>query len=507
MSVEKAIVSNRTALLAKYGAAGVGKIDKALQRMIAADAARNLATRIFNIDDAVDMTAVGGSAVIDEFDEVGAKAAVDAIYSEHTPDYIMLLDGPDVIPQITLDPIAGLTDGDTAIPSDLPYACSTGFSKAVSANITVTRVVGRLPAPPGEDSEKFLVGLIDHACTQKPRPGEDFRNYFGLSTASWQQSTQVNLRTLVGDHTKMLKSPKAAHPDIDATLQSALHLINCHGASGDFRFYGQQGNAYPVALESQRLTAQIIEKGTVVAAECCYGAQLFNYRNMGPNPSIWMSYLQHGAVAFMGSTNIAYGPARGNALADLMVQYYLELVLQGASTGRAMLEARQKFIRTQFMASQTNLKTLAQFVLYGDPSLQATPEVPAVDKPTAVAAASVADGASQRKARRIALITEGKSFASAASLPGKARRVSTAAMKRFQEQARQRGYPETQAFSVTGGELFRSAAKLLGPNRQVLVAVHKADTPKDSPIPAIYRVMVGITLGDGIMSTHECESK
>ncbi|RYH54384.1 MAG: hypothetical protein EON54_13045, partial [Alcaligenaceae bacterium] len=342
MSVDKAIVSNRSALLAKYGETGTKAIDQALQRMIAADAARNLTTQIFNIDDAAEMEAVGGAAVINELHDAGAKAAVDAIYNKHTPDYIMLLDGPDVIPQIKLDPILGLTDGDSNIWSDLPYACSTGFSKDVSANISITRVVGRLPASPGEKNVQFIVGLIDHACSHTPRRREEFNAYFGISTASWQQSTQLNLSTVFGGHKDLLTSPTAAHPGIDTSLKGAVHLINCHGATGDYRFYGQRGTAYPVALESQLLTAQLIQKGTVVAAECCYGAQLFNYRNRGPNPSIWMSYLQHGAVAFMGSTNIAYGPARENALADLMVQYYLELVLKGASTGRALLEARQK---------------------------------------------------------------------------------------------------------------------------------------------------------------------
>jgi hypothetical protein len=39
----------------------------------------------------------------------------------------------------------------------------------------------------------------------------------------------------------------------------------------------------------------------------------------------------------------------------------------GASLGRSLLQARQRFISTQDMTDPTNVKTLAQFVLLGDP--------------------------------------------------------------------------------------------------------------------------------------------
>jgi len=73
---------------------------------------------------------------------------------------------------------------------------------------------------------------------------------------------------------------------------------------------------------------------------------------------------------FFGSTTIAYGPSEGNGNADLICQYFLQRVLAGASLGRAALEARQKFAGEHTHLDPFDLKTLAQFYLLGDPSLQ-----------------------------------------------------------------------------------------------------------------------------------------
>ena len=53
----------------------------------------------------------------------------------------------------------------------------------------------------------------------------------------------------------------------------------------------------------------------------------------------------------------------------MLCQFFLQNVLQGASLGRAMVEARQKFIHKSSMSDASNVKTIAQFNLYGDPSL------------------------------------------------------------------------------------------------------------------------------------------
>jgi hypothetical protein len=78
----------------------------------------------------------------------------------------------------------------------------------------------------------------------------------------------------------------------------------------------------------------------------------------------------------MGSTCTAYGPSTTNGDADLICRFFLESAIAGASFGRALLEARLRFVQEVNPLNPVELKTLAQFVLLGDPSLRATGTVP-----------------------------------------------------------------------------------------------------------------------------------
>jgi hypothetical protein len=62
----------------------------------------------------------------------------------------------------------------------------------------------------------------------------------------------------------------------------------------------------------------------------------------------------------------------------LACSYFVDGVLNGASIGRAALEARQRFVRQVTVLSPVNSKTLAQFNLLGDPSVHpvAAPAAP-----------------------------------------------------------------------------------------------------------------------------------
>ena len=84
---------------------------------------------------------------------------------------------------------------------------------------------------------------------------------------------------------------------------------------------------------------------------------------------ICQSYLEQGAYGYFGSTTIAYGESRTMSAADLLVQYFLLEVFAGASLGRAALRARQRYVREIVDLDPTDLKTLAQFTLLGDPSV------------------------------------------------------------------------------------------------------------------------------------------
>ena len=90
----KFLVTNRSALRAKYGSAGVSAIEAAVKALATADAARGFATRLVYLDGA----SVGAARVTDPTDPAENKAAVDALARKHRPEYLVILGSHDVVP-------------------------------------------------------------------------------------------------------------------------------------------------------------------------------------------------------------------------------------------------------------------------------------------------------------------------------------------------------------------------------------------------------------------------
>lgn len=400
--VDKLVVSHRGALKAKYGPRR-GEVVDALKRLIAADKARGLVARVVYLDDAVALRKAKGKPAIDPADERAAKSAIDALYRLHQPDYLLIVGAWDVVPHIALhnpmnaDADPDNDDDDEDVPSDLPYACEAGFGRQPQRFLGPTRVVGRLPDAPFATAPEALLRLIDSAAAHTSRPRSDYAECFALSARVWVDSTELSLRKLFGANAPLHTSPASGPRWRRRELAPRVHFINCHGNTLDPNFLGEgPTDTYHLAHQSARLDGRVSE-GAVVAAECCYGAELYDPADADGNPGICSTYLAQGAYGFFGSTCIAYGPAEGNGQADLVCQYFVEAVLGGASLGRATLEARQRFIAQYSHHDPADLKTLLQFLLLGDPSVH----------PVQAPAHALARSDTMAKARRTKLLQPG----------------------------------------------------------------------------------------------------
>jgi hypothetical protein len=379
--MDKVIVSHAGALQEKYHEQGFDLIRAAVSALITADADRGLKTQLIFIDDAEAMRRLGGSRStraglvdldhLDPNDQQETKDAVDAIASALSPDYLALLDGPDVIPHIVLDnPAHKVIDLEPTIASDLPYASSARLSRNVVDYMSITRVVGRIPNVPGTNNPATITQCLKTAAEAKPRVASEYKSYFALSAEHFQSSTVKTIEAAFPGPSELDVTPPAGPPTTNRRFSKLSHFINCHGLPKTPKFFGEQGgDTLAVAMDSSQVAAQAVE-GTVVAAECCYGAELYDPNRANVADPICITYIAKGALGFFGSTNIAYGglDSKPNGRADLMTQYFFEGVLAGASLGKSVGEARQKFIGSQLMADPGNLKTLAQFILLGDPS-------------------------------------------------------------------------------------------------------------------------------------------
>jgi len=409
MNIDKIIVSNRSSLQKKYGAAGLKKIQAAIRQLINTDAARNLKTILVFIDDAVAMKKAKGRSVFDPTDTEQIKNAIDSLYDSYTPDYIMLLGSQDIIPHCQFRiPIPG--DDDTFTLSDVPYACHKPFSRIAGDFIAPGRVLGRLPDITGDNDPSYIIHLIQNSIKWKPLQAAKYEKYFALSVKWWQKSTRTSLDNTFQNNSSLKLSPPAKGSFKKSELGLMAHFFNCHGASRTSEFYGQDNeNSNAFACFNSGMLKNKVSYGNVTAAECCYGALLYNPNRPDKiDRPICNTYLQNNAIGYVGSTTIAYGPADSLGGADYMTQYFLIAIRKGASIGRAMLEAQQRFVeKGDVKMDPADLKTIIQFILLGDPSLspvegtpKTTPGKTAVKK---IMNQEIHD-TNERKERRVKLI-------------------------------------------------------------------------------------------------------
>ena len=334
----KILVTNRAALVAKYGTSGVKQIEKAVASLIAADRPRGMNTRLIYLDGA----SLGNKRVTRPGDAVENKTAVDAVAKKHRPEYLVILGSHDAVPYQELnnklhDPDDPESDEDRFVTSDLPYACESPYSKSAAKFLGPTRVIGRIPDLTGARTPTYLIALL-HASAKAvglARP----ESAFAISAKVWEKSTKMSVRNILGAVPIVLTSPKKGPRFGQSALRSTVHFVNCHGDKEDHTFAGEFPiEKYATAMDARKLKG--VGRGTVAAFECCYGAQSYNPKGL-PAMSISNGYLARGAVGVVASTTISYGPKVGNANADVICQLFLGHVLKGASLGRALLEARQ----------------------------------------------------------------------------------------------------------------------------------------------------------------------
>lgn len=365
--LKKLIVTNWSALKSKYGAGGVKKIRAALDELVDADRGRALASVVRGLDDKLVPASKRATA---KPDAARSKAAVDFWFArESKPDYLLLLGGPRIIPHCTLEnPVDDGEDPDEKVPSDLPYSCDEVLGDKIRPFVGPSRAVGRIPDLPGDGDPRALIDLIRAAARHSPAT-QPFPKVFSVSAEIWKDATRVNLRRVFGANKPFEIAPTAGPPWSKPALQPTLHFINCHGAESDSQFYGDDDVDQPIAIRSTDLKGKVT-RATVIAAECCYGAELYDATGM--EPGMCITYLREGALAFVGSTNVAYGASTTRiSEADVLCAHFAKLVREGASLGRAMLEARLKFVEEVSPLNPFELKTLGQFLLLGDPSLRA----------------------------------------------------------------------------------------------------------------------------------------
>ncbi len=424
------ILTWKGGLHSRFGPTGAGRVEEALQSLAQAAQVRGVGSRLVYLDEPPypDLPRPQPDnpdeikRFLDELDRRLAQEGLDL-------HYLLLVGGDDLVPFARL-PNPG-EDDDEVVPSDNLYASRD------PTYLIPERAVGRIPDD-GSSNPAFLLEQLHLAAGRlrgevavsrpagclglflpwpgwrRPTPagGGPPQSRFGLSAQVWAAASEEVLGVLPGKEPLYLCPPTCRESILGERLgQASLAYFNLHGAADSPNWYGQRdltspgtGPLMPVAFSPGLIPAGEVE-GVVVYTEACYGAHIVG---KDAHSSLALRFLAEGALGFVGSTVISYGVSVPPLTdADLLGLLFWQELLQGRPLGDALLQAKldftQEMYRRQGYLDGDDMKTLLEFVLYGDPlaaveAVLAPKVVPAV--PEAVPTPPVL---CEKPARRVAL--------------------------------------------------------------------------------------------------------
>jgi Peptidase family C25 len=375
----KLSITCRTRLQAKYDNNSLARIDSAVADWISADQARGIRTIHVALDDPKAMKPYKVRAITGRITANKVKKVLDALASRLNPDYIVLFGAADVVPVFSVANPTHAEDQEPTVLTDNPYASSQPFSSRRRASYLIPdRVLGRIPDLVASNDPRWFVNYLAAATRSAAQSSKRYAKGLLVCCDSWKKAGRECVSFIARDAKALMVSPPTGDESqaIRSRHSTRLHMIKCHGAAADSRFYGQRGNSYPPVLHSTSLLRRT-KSGTVIGAMCCYGASVFDVNdpaNVSPgDPPIPSVYLEQGALGFLGSTTTAWVGPDTMMCADWIVAAFLKASLGGASLGRATLESKQDFVRWTHQQGNeldgADEKTLLQFVLLGDPSI------------------------------------------------------------------------------------------------------------------------------------------
>jgi hypothetical protein len=359
------IVCSSAALIRQYHRVGARRLLRRLATLEAARRGAGLAT--LRLDPELGLPAFSVPSA-DSAEPSALRAQLltlaDALSARSTPiASALLIGGPSVLPFFPApNPV---DDGEPFVPCDYRYA-------EREDDLLMDWPVGRLPAGPDDDPRVLLrllaIAALLHRAPRRPQRA------FGYSAAAWQRAAAAVYAQLDAPAHLLLSPPVTAQTLERSRLDGATRLFcNLHGVPARPTWYGEAvgGGQLDVAMRPRDLVGLSLVGAAVVCASC-YAAFSPAY-NLGDSMGVQM--LRRGAACFIGATGISYGPASLPLLGADLLAYHTLGVLRapGVRVGEAFRLARERTLadtlRRQGALDDDDVKTLAQFVLYGDPAL------------------------------------------------------------------------------------------------------------------------------------------
>lgn len=297
----------------------------------------------------------------DENNSVKIVEAFRKILDYARPKYLFLLGNEKIIDVVRWENKA--CDQDADVFGDFAYSVLDTVSpwNGQSYNFEKAIRVGRLPSYNGQTLKSFssyFETVNEHLASSKVQA-------YGLSAFTWKDESNYEFKNVSN-------KPVDTSPNIDENLVSSripidsnLLFFNLHGSDNTKFWYGQDDDNYPSAFSPEILRERAFPY--ILGVEACYGAR---YIGLTPNESILLTAMQNKCLAFLGSSKIAFGTsAPMGSCADIVIGDFIKYMAQGYSASDAHILGLKRLMNGQHI-TDAEIKTLAEFSLYGDPSIK-----------------------------------------------------------------------------------------------------------------------------------------
>ncbi len=306
-------------------------------------------------------------------------AMLRTVYSVAVPDFLLIMGDHNAVPSMIWANEGDQYDANilsdlayTTLDADSPWSgVSYDFGSAVPAS--------RIPSA----AEHNFSEAIAYMNFVAGRTRAASCKAFALTTASWE-ATSRNAFAPVSAHVEVSPPNTIDRYDLDrpgyhafAGIDNSYNLLcfNLHGGPGFNLWLGESASDFFMD-DSETTIAfhpsyfpQNSEKGYVVCTEACYGADpLFD----DSREASALNYaLSNRCIAFVGSTRVAWGCGNGSFYAaDVIANAFPQMVAMGLSIGDSYILALDSlYSASNIGPDEKEIKTLAEFGLYGDPSL------------------------------------------------------------------------------------------------------------------------------------------
>lgn len=386
------LLTSRKKLASIYGPEVLPKIDQCFQDILRSKRALSgWSAHLADVDNAESLKAFG-LLPVDPANAWQVKTLVAGIDSAigkkgEMIGALQIVGGHEVIPFHRLP--NPTDDDDSDVPSDNPYASR-------DENYFVPEwPVGRFPTP-SDPQAAFLLGVLRNAAEPTTatrstlaqtffaivrrliRPASArFETGSACTAAVWRKASVEVFRPIASSQS-MLVAPPAHSGSLPAEFLTLpkYSYFNLHGLEGGPQWLGQReakskGPAdveFPIVLNPGKVTSAG-KAPVVVFSEACYGA---NILQKGVGDAVSLALLASGTRALAGSTKISYGAAATPLIAaDLLARLFLQNCQSGIPAGESLRLAKLAFAeemnRRQGFLDPEDQKTLASFILLGDP--------------------------------------------------------------------------------------------------------------------------------------------